>query len=194
NGLRGDLMDEELILKLKTAGAYYLTFAVETASPRIQKMLKKNIDLLKMKRMIELTDRHRLLADGYFMLGFPSETLKEISQTVDFALNSKLHTAAFFEVVPFPRTELYEIAEKSFPKIKQKIMEGNNPFSKWSYYREVTGINLNQIQKRVWLKFYFNLRRLTRFFQLMPKKVFFDFILWRHFLIQLSWRVKDRLS
>ena len=49
NGLRGDRMDHELIDKLKEAGCYCITYALETASPRLQKKLKKNIDLDKLK-------------------------------------------------------------------------------------------------------------------------------------------------
>jgi anaerobic magnesium-protoporphyrin IX monomethyl ester cyclase len=41
NGLRGDRMDRELIHKLKSAGCYSITYAVETASPRLQKLMKK---------------------------------------------------------------------------------------------------------------------------------------------------------
>jgi radical SAM superfamily enzyme YgiQ (UPF0313 family) len=43
---------------------------------------------------------------GFFMLGFPGETREEMKQTVDFAVRSDLLTAKFFQVIPYPGTEL----------------------------------------------------------------------------------------
>ncbi|MCC7014468.1 MAG: hypothetical protein IT454_18045, partial [Planctomycetes bacterium] len=41
NGFRGDILDEELVVLLKQAGMYRCMVAVESASPRIQKVMKK---------------------------------------------------------------------------------------------------------------------------------------------------------
>ena len=43
NGFRGDILDEELVVLLKKAGMYRCMVAVESASPRLQKVMKKNI-------------------------------------------------------------------------------------------------------------------------------------------------------
>ena len=51
NGLRGDLMDRDLIFKLKEAGTFFITYAIETGSPRLQKFIKKNMNLEKLKEI-----------------------------------------------------------------------------------------------------------------------------------------------
>ena len=66
NGLRGDIMDDELLDKLKAAGTYRITYAMETASDRLQKFLKKNLNLEKVKKVIEDTDRRDILVNGLF--------------------------------------------------------------------------------------------------------------------------------
>jgi len=38
------------------------------------------------------------------MIGFRDETEEEARRTIDFALESKLHTASFFILTPFPNT------------------------------------------------------------------------------------------
>jgi anaerobic magnesium-protoporphyrin IX monomethyl ester cyclase len=82
--------------------------AVETASPRLQKRIRKNLDLEKVRRNIELMADLRIFTRGYFMLGFPTETEEELRATIDFAVTSRLHSAAFFITNPFPGTPIYE--------------------------------------------------------------------------------------
>lgn len=155
NGLRADIMDEEIIKKLKEAGTYMITYAVETVSERLQKMLKKNLDLEKLKKTIDLTDKYKMLIRGFFMLGFPTETLREIKQTVDFAVKSKLTHAFFFTVIPFEGTELYEYITAD----KKIDIQDAHYWSTASYYTLATGHQLNFIIIRAYLRFYFNFRR-----------------------------------
>ena len=42
-------MDKDIIVKLKQAGTSHITYALESASERIQKMIRKNIDLEKLR-------------------------------------------------------------------------------------------------------------------------------------------------
>ena len=53
NGFRGDILDEELVLLLKQAGMYRCMVAVESAVPRIQKVMKKNLKIEKVQRIVD---------------------------------------------------------------------------------------------------------------------------------------------
>jgi radical SAM superfamily enzyme YgiQ (UPF0313 family) len=112
NGLRGDVIDEEVIDALAAAGTRFVSYAIETASPRLQKLIRKNLDLGKVFRAIEHTAKAGIITRGFFMLGFPTETEEEVLQTVEFAKSSALTGAAFFSVVYFPGTELYRLARE----------------------------------------------------------------------------------
>ena len=80
------------------ANVTYVAFAIETASPRLQKMIRKNLDLDRVQHVIgEMADR-RILTRGFFMLGLPTETLEEMRATIRFAHRSRLHMALFFSV------------------------------------------------------------------------------------------------
>jgi len=106
NGVRGDLLDEALIRKLRQAGTVYLVFAVESGSPRIQKEIKKYNQLDKLKANIRFAAREGIFTWGFFMMGFIKETRRELWQTARFAITSKLHGGFFFVVVPQAGTEL----------------------------------------------------------------------------------------
>jgi radical SAM superfamily enzyme YgiQ (UPF0313 family) len=84
-------------------------YAIETASSRLQKFIRKNLDLDKAREAIITADRLGYLVKGFFMVGFPTETKEELDATVKFALDSPLYSAAFFTVVAFAKTPLYEI-------------------------------------------------------------------------------------
>lgn len=114
NGVRSDLIDKEFLDAMIGAGAYRLTVAVETGSPRLQKLTGKCLDLDKVSNVITLANERGLMTHGLFMMGHPTETHDELKQTFYFARKSKLHTASFFFIHPFPGTKLRKLVEESF--------------------------------------------------------------------------------
>lgn len=170
NGVRGDLMDEELILGLKEAGAYIITYAVETASPRLQALLRKNLDLEKTSTAIELTYRHGLIPAGFFMLGIPTETPEEMEQTVRFACDSLILKAYFFTVVPFPRTDLYELVRAHYPQaLEADVSLAHSYWSPTPYYTRATGFDVTAVQRAAYRRFYFDPVRIGRILWRFPK-------------------------
>jgi radical SAM superfamily enzyme YgiQ (UPF0313 family) len=111
NGIRGDILNEELIDKMAEAGTKFVSYAIETACPRLQRLIRKNLDLDRVFRAIEQTARIGIITRGFFMLGFPTETEVEALQTVEFAKASSLCGATYFTVVYFPGTELFKLAQ-----------------------------------------------------------------------------------
>jgi radical SAM superfamily enzyme YgiQ (UPF0313 family) len=113
NGLRGDLLDEEQLVSLRRAGTRVISFAIETGSPRVQKVIKKNVKLDVIWRNIEIAHSLRIHTHGFFMVGFPTETIEDMEMTVKFLLSSKLHTFNIFAVMPFEGTELGRMATEA---------------------------------------------------------------------------------
>ena len=155
NGIRGDHMDEEFITKLARAGAIFMAFAVETATPRLQKMLKKNVKLDKIKRNITLARRAGIMCQGFFMLGFPTETREELQATVDFAVDSDLHAAHLFVVNAYEGTALAEIAKSRGKRVHSDFTDtymshGFNNLTDLSD-KELAAIRRRGI-RRFWLK------------------------------------------
>ena len=118
NGLRLDRLDKSLIDKLRKAGTSYTACPIETANPRIQQLIKKDLDLNKARQSIIDIVNSGIYTRGYFMIGFPTETIQEISTTIEFARKTPLHNAWFFIVTPFEGTELYNIVKQDLDKMK----------------------------------------------------------------------------
>ena len=112
NGLRGDILTEELVDLMKAAGTFKVSIAIESGTKRVQKYMRKNLRFENAKRSIKwLTDR-RILTHAFFLVGFPTETEEEIQATIDFSQEINAHTASFFIVNPFKGTELADIVEE----------------------------------------------------------------------------------
>jgi len=174
NGLRGDRMDRELIRKLKQAGCYAITYAVETASPRLQKLIKKNLNLDKVRQAIAWTYEEGMIPQAFLMLGFPGETLEEMKMTVDYTVNSKLLRAIFFTVVIYPRTGLYELARQEYPHFdfSRWNMFDMRYYSETPFYTKATGIDLFKIQRNAYRRFFFRPQTLAVFLWRFPKNLF----------------------
>lgn len=158
NGLRADYVDEDLISKMKRAGVYQISIGVETASPRIMKKIRKVLNLKKVEETVELALRHGLTVRGFFMIGFPGETKKEIMQTIEYAKNLDIHFASISIVTPYPGTELYEIAANG-GYIKDRDYSGYF-FAKASIEtNEFTREELEEIKRRAEKEFYNHPRR-----------------------------------
>lgn len=161
NGLRADLLEKKTLEKMKDAGTRFISIAVESTSPRIQKMIKKNLNISKVAEVINYAAGLGIFTNGFFMMGFPTESLEEVKRTVDFALRSKLHTAHFFIVTPFEGTELYE-------NYKELVRNSGVDFSNYNYYRssfklsELSTKKLQQLQFYSYFQFYLNPKRALR--------------------------------
>jgi len=187
NGLRGDIMDRQTLERLKEAGTYRITYAVETASPRMQKFIKKNVKLDKLKHVIEMTDRMDIMVDGFFMVGFPGETRQEIEMTLDYALSSRLHTANFWFVTPFQGTELYQQAEDLGLAVHAGA-ESLHYFDPRTDLSEVPADELKKMVKRTFRRFYLNPWRMKRIWRLFPNKRQLPSLLVRFLKISATWK------
>jgi len=169
NGFRGDILDEELVVLLKKAGMYRCMVAVESASPRLQKVMQKNLKIDKVRKIVEFIASQGVMVHGAFMLGFPSETEEEMNETIEWAATSSFHTAAFFRVIPFKGTRLFS-----------QVEEAGHPLpTDWSAYEPYKSeINLSavpeerifELRKKAYRRFYWNPKRLYRIFSLIPQK------------------------
>ena len=168
NGLRADQMDEELVLKMKKAGCYRINYAVESGSDRIQKKMKKRLNLPRAKEIIDFTAEQGISVGGFFMLGFPDETEAEMQMTIDFALKSKFHTASFFILTPFPGTEMYDEALEAGFDMEAMFSDYGQVSANLS--RNVSSQRIAELRRTAFRKFYFNPRRMISIFNTTPNK------------------------
>jgi len=118
NGLRADQLDDEFLDLLEEAGTVHMALAVETASPRVQKVVGKNLKIERARYMIDNASK-RFITCVFFMMGFPSETKEEVRETIAFASELKHLVQPVMSVVRvYPGLPLYDAL---FPSEEQKL-------------------------------------------------------------------------
>lgn len=168
NGVRGDRMDEELLDKMAAAGTKFMSYAVESGSPRIQRLIHKNLKLEKVDTAIRYSTKLGIVTRGFFMLGFPTETEEEVLETIEFGKQSDLCGATFFTVVYFPGTELYRLArslgffqESGYEVKRDYVQVGEGPYA-FSVER------LNELKLKGIREFAFTRERIQNALRLLP--------------------------
>jgi len=169
NGFRGDILDEELVDLLVKAGMYRCMVAVESAVPRIQKVMKKNLKIDKVQNIVDYIASKGVMVHGAFMLGFPSETEDEMQETIDWAAKSSFHTAAFFRVIPFKGTELFRQVEHAGFELPTD-WSAYEPYQSEINLSEVSEDKIFKLRKKAYQRFYLNPKRMWRIFKAIPNK------------------------
>ena len=121
-GIRVDRVDFELLKKMKMAGCYRVYFGIESGNQKIIDNIKKGIKLEQVVREVECAKKAGLEVAGYFMIGLPGETKKEMQDTINFAKKLELDLAKISITIPLPATEMFEDLDKD-GKIKTKDWE-----------------------------------------------------------------------
>jgi len=109
---RVNLVNEELVEKMKKAGCYMIAYGVESGTQEILDNLKKDITLEQATRAFELTHKIGIQTIAYFMIGSPGETAETIEETIKFAKKLDPDFVQFSITTPFPGTELCDLAVK----------------------------------------------------------------------------------
>jgi radical SAM superfamily enzyme YgiQ (UPF0313 family) len=88
-----------------------VSLGIESGSDKILKLMKKGITTARIRECVRLIQASGIDIAGFFILGFPSETVETARQTIDFSLELGINRANFFTYLPFPGTESYEMLQ-----------------------------------------------------------------------------------
>src|SRR5215467_2295178 len=191
NGLRFDILDEEGCEALTRAGTYAACVAIETITPRLQELIKKHLRVDRTHQAIRWMAERGVMVRGFFMLGFPTETLDEIHATIDYAVKSDLAQAYFFNVVPQPGTPLYDLAlQENAAALELQALQEYHSITSW--YTAAYGVNMQTVMKWALIRFLvLSPRRWVRLIRMMPWKNFvLDFCGFLGFIFRRK-RVED---
>lgn len=176
HGIRADIMTDDLMHLMRKAGTYKLTYGIETATPRLQQMVRKNLDIGRLKETIRKTARTGIIVGGYLMLGFPTETRDEMLRTINFAVDSDLDVAAFFKVTNYNDIVQFYQSRSDSSAAGQNIPGKFEDFSYYSQKRSLAEVpvdELNSFLLKAQQRFYLNPRRIRRGFFKAPHKMGF---------------------
>jgi len=163
---RADQLSADLVAKMRRAGCHMVTLGLESASQEILDRSRKSLKLADSMRGISLLRDAGIKVMGHFVIGLPGETEETARQTRAFA-RDHCDYAQFYCAVPYPGTELAEVAER----------EGWLQPADWAEYDftrglmdrgDLSGSRMEELRRKAFLEFYMrpqvvwsNLRQMT---------------------------------
>jgi len=143
---RVDLINKELLLKMKEAGCSTIAFGVESGSEKILKNIKKNISMNQIFNAFKLTKNIGIETITYMLLGNPNETRETINKSFELILKLSPDYVQFNPVVIYPGSEMYEKRGENFHDFSNDELEEIQKILYKKYYFRMNNI-MNQIKK-----------------------------------------------
>ena len=105
NGLRADAIDDAMTAALRRAGTHTVNLGIESGSPAVLARVAKGLDLDTVRGAASRLKAAGIEVGGFFLLGLPGETVRDVEGTVRFAMDLPLDRAHFSAFLPLPGTE-----------------------------------------------------------------------------------------
>lgn len=106
------LLNEPLLDSMRESGMDYINLAIESPKKDIlDTMPGKDVNLDYVHDVIKWCNERDYYINGFFMIGYPDQTLEEMQETVEYAKSLDIHTSAFFIVQPCPGTSWWNEVE-----------------------------------------------------------------------------------
>lgn len=161
NGVRINTLDDELLDLMKAAHTYLISVGIEAGTDRTLKRMEKQLSVALIREKVALIKKKNIDLAAFFILGFPDETVEDMRETINFALELPLLRANFFTFLPLPMTpvtlRLVRAGEIGAMDVEGLI------FQKVPYApKGVTREQLRSLQREAFLRFFFRPRIMLR--------------------------------
>jgi radical SAM superfamily enzyme YgiQ (UPF0313 family) len=184
NGIRANLVDKELLGRMKQAGCIRSAFGVESGNQEIlDSVIGKQLTLEQVRAAFRAAKEVGMETIGFFIIGLPGETEETMDDTIRFAIELDPVVANFSMATPFPGTEMSRmVQEKGRLLVKDyddfAFFEGRASF-------EMNGMKAELVErkwKEAYQRFYLRPSRVVR--TLLKKETWLDLPR----TVQVAWR------
>lgn len=157
---RVDTVTPALLRLMRRAGCTRVGYGIESGSPRVLKLMNKDVNIVRMKDAVRWTKEAGLIAVTYFLYGIPGETLDDARLTRQLIFEMQPHYVNQTIAIPYPGSELRELA----------LRNGLIADDRWEFYNYPFGNVLDypgieatfKFQAKVMFDYYLNPGYLLR--------------------------------
>jgi radical SAM superfamily enzyme YgiQ (UPF0313 family) len=191
-GTRADVVNREILAKMRKAHCNEVCFGVESGCQRIRDALKKKVTTDQCENAIKWAKEVGIFVTVSVILGYPGETRETLQQTLDFVRRVEPDDVYLNHATPYPGTELRALVESNGWKMVED----------WSRYNTMNPIfedpmlpasEITMMRKSFYGKFYSPQYVLRQTVKGYLKGNLYSKIMARTGANYLLWRVKSRL-
>ena len=150
---RANLLDEEMLRRMKANGCWKIRIAIESGNEQILKTIKKQVSKEQFAETVRIADMLGIQVKAFFMIGHIGDTAETIEETIDFACSLPLVDVTAQINTPLPGTPQYEMAKDAGTLVTEDA-------SHYSFFEPVfvpeglTGKQLNDYLQSFYRRFY----------------------------------------
>lgn len=124
--------DDRTLELMKESGAWRVTLGIESGSEEILRQIDKRVTARQAAAAVDRLSRHGIQTKGYFIMGFPTETERQMLETRDLMMRLRdagMAEASVFQFHPYPGTGEYSRLAESKPDIIAQLpyLRGGDP-------------------------------------------------------------------
>jgi anaerobic magnesium-protoporphyrin IX monomethyl ester cyclase len=168
-GIRVDSITEELIKSMSNAGCYMVALGIESANQRILNLMRKKLDVSIVRDKIDIIKKcSDIIINGFFMIGYPTETEDEINHTIKFASALAIDLATFTSLRLTPGAEVLELvkADGWYDFVWEDVSNENI-----SYYPSALGHGkLKNLRRKAFIEFFIKPKRIVYLLRVLTSK------------------------
>lgn len=128
---RTDCIDVARLARMKDAGCGGLFFGVESGSPRMQAVIKKNLKLEALEGLLKYAGPNQVFCTTAFIMGFPEEREEDLNASIAAGLQYKKWGARlvyFSKLSPLTGTDIHVSQHDKLKTITDNISTSPNPY------------------------------------------------------------------
>lgn len=141
--IRAHQINDEVAREMADMGIKHVSIGMETASPRVLELVQKDITPDDQIRCAEALAKNGIWPLYYWIVGFPTETQKEIAETLDAADRMyKIHkgklTQNVYAYVALPGSPMFDLVDAS--KLPQSMEAWSNYSLNQTYNQQASNL------------------------------------------------------
>ncbi|MEX2680160.1 MAG: radical SAM protein [Candidatus Sigynarchaeota archaeon] len=109
---RLDCVDEEILRAMKRANCKVIRYGIEYGNQRELDRVQKQLNKAKISETLKMTRKVGIQSYGFFIIGQPHSTRRDILDTIQFSKSLPLDYAQFAMIVPLPGTKVWFDCQK----------------------------------------------------------------------------------
>ena len=109
---RVNLLDNEVLSELKSAGCEVINLGLESGNDQILKNIQEGATVEHARDAVKRIHEHGMKVKGFFIFGLPGETWETAMDTIKFAKEILVDFVDFYPYTPFPSTPIWNNPER----------------------------------------------------------------------------------
>jgi len=150
NGIRAQRTDFETLKLMKKAGWHMVTVAPESGSPRVLKLMRKDLDVAMWPAKVKEIRKAGLKTHAAILIGYPGELPEDITLTAELINKSDFDSIGIQYFQPLPGTPIYDDLVKA-GEIEDELLPNTTTEKRVYVSKGLEGVNFPMFAFRMYV-------------------------------------------